>query len=102
MYVTFFLICERISALHITMPEETAALSVDTTLTYDNARSRGYEWVMDVLRNAQGELEEKELLAQLVNKEGYALGQPWATDTQIVPHGLYKPMVKSAQQLKKV
>jgi hypothetical protein len=84
------------------MPEETLSLPLDTTLTTENDRAKGYQWVMDVLRNAQGEIEGKEHIAQMVNNEGYKLGLPWANDKHIAPYGLYKPVATSAQPNKKV
>jgi hypothetical protein len=74
---------------------------VDTTLTYKNARLQGYQWVMDVLRDDQGNIEELGAIERFVKEEGYRLGQPWANNEQIVPYGLYRPIHKR-DELKKV
>ena len=75
------------------MDEEILKLSANNTLTYHNARAKGYEWVMDI----EEETPQDVVLAslRLVHQQGYQLGKPryhWPEPGTQEHRGLYKPV----------
>ena len=84
------------------MSNEIESLPIDTTLTPDNAHLIGYWWVMDVIRDDQGQIVGLEDIQHLVREEGYKLGQPVVNNPPFVPYGLYKPRSMPNQPPKKV
>ena len=79
------------------MQKTLLSLPVDPTLTRENAKARGYEWEIDVIRTPQGQIVGIEKIQEKVSNEGYTLGHPWANDPYVAPCGLYKPVTKPAQ-----
>jgi len=64
---------------------------IDPTLTPQNAHSKGYTYIDDVIYDHQNPNDAMREILELINTEGYKLGTP---DNPIYPdpyYGLYVP-----------